>query len=127
MRLSHDITDIERRVSVIEEQILHINDTDNIILCLLIDRKPSELIFPEDIDQLFIGVLHICKCHMYPGYHDVLGVGVPQVEHVVDQLFFAGFDHAVLMADVHNRAKLILGHALLAGVRIYPEQEHDPA
>ena len=58
-------------------------------------------------------------------HHDILCLGVAQVKYVIDHLFFIGFYNAVFVADIHDGTKLRLGHCVIPGVRIYPEQHEN--
>ena len=125
MRLAHDVADVEGLVFIIQQQILHINNADDIVLGLLVDRQAGELVLAEDLDQLFVGVVHVRKCNVYAGNHDVLCVRIAQVEYIIDHLFLIGLYGAVFMADIHDGAELVLCDPFAGRIRVYPQQEHD--
>ena len=119
--LTHDVTDVEGFVLVVEKKIFHIDDTNNIVLSVFKNGKTGKLIFTENLDQLIVSIVYIGKCNVNTGNHDIFCVGVSQVKHVIDHLFFIGFDKAVLMAYIHDGTQLVLGHAVSRGVRVYSE------
>ena len=125
--LPQNIADLEVLTPVVEKEIFHINNADDIVLAVLADRKPCELVFAEDIDQFIVGIVYAGECNMHPGDHDILGIGVAQIEYIVDHFLFAGLDDAAFMADVDDGAELFLGHAFLHGGGIHPEKQHDKA
>ena len=89
MRLAHNITNVERLcLFVIEQKIFHINNTDDIVRSIFINRKTCELIFAENGDQLFVSIIYFCECNVNAGNHNIFCVGIAEIEHVVDHLFF---------------------------------------
>ena len=72
----HNIADMELLHAVEKQQVFHVDRTNDIISRLFENRKACELIFAKKFDQLFIGTVHIGKCHMYPGDHYILRFGV---------------------------------------------------
>ena len=125
MRFPHDISDLEILIAVIEKQILHIDDTDNVILAALVNRKAGKLVLPKDLDQFLVCIIDFRKCNMNHGNHNILRLGVAQVEHIVDHFLFFRLNNAVLMTHIHDRPKLILCHGLVHCCRIHAKQKHD--
>ena len=123
---SHNIPDMEFFcVSVIvKQQVLHVNCTDHIVGRIFINRQPCEFIFTENVNQLFICAVYICKCYVNAGNHNIFCVGIAEIEHVVDHLFFVWFDYSVFVTYIDDRTKLVLCHCGWSCVRIDTEQKH---
>ena len=115
MRLAHNISYIKGLASVVQKEVLHINDSDNIIRVFLVNGKTGKLIFPENLNQLIVGVVYIGKCYMYSGYHNILGIGISQVEYIVDHLLFIRLDDSIFMAYINNCTQIFLCHCLIGG------------
>lgn len=64
MRLTKKIFHMKLGICIIKKQILHINDTDDVVLRFLVDRKTGKLIFTENIDQFFISIVYTGKGDM---------------------------------------------------------------
>ena len=101
-----------------QEQILHVDSSDDIVRGVFIHGKSCIL-----IQQFMVSAVDVCKCHMYPGNHDVFCPGVSQVEYVVDHFLFFGFDHTVLMAYIHDCTKFVLSHGIILCIRIDPKEK----
>ena len=54
MRFTEKTTDIKSFIGIIKKEILHIDDSDDIVLCALVNRKTGETVFAENINQFFI-------------------------------------------------------------------------
>ena len=124
MRLSEEMIDNKFLIFVVKKKILHVDDSHNVVLAVLINRQTCELILAENIDQLIIGGFYIRKGNMYSWNHDILGCGISKIKHIVDHFFFVGFNDTVLMADVYDGTKLLLGHGLAGCIRIHTHQAH---
>ncbi len=57
----------------------------------------------ENCQNIVISSIQTDRYHIDAWNHDILGVGIGKIEHIVDQLAFLGFDDTVLMTDVHGR------------------------
>ena len=75
-------------LTVIKKKIFHIDRSDNIIFCLLVNRKTGEFVFPEQVDQFVVTAVNISKSYVDTGNHDVFGNGITEIKHIVDHLFF---------------------------------------
>ena len=112
---------------IVKKQILHVNNTDNIILCLFVNRKSCEFVFTENINQFIEGTIDISKCNMYARNHNVFRLGIAEIEYVVDHLFFIRLDYTIFMADIHNGTKFFFCHSFIRRIRIYAKDQHDSA
>ena len=108
-----------------EKQVLHINGSDDVVCGILENRKTGVPVLPVEGEEFFIGAVHVRKSHMDSGDHNIPGHRVAQVYHVVDHFFLVRFDHAVLMADVHDGTQVFLGNALILVLGINVEQGQD--
>ena len=79
-------------------------------------------------EEMFYGPEGVRLCHcagpdmMYiedTGNHDVLCHGITEIKHIVDHLLLFGLDDALFVADLHDRAELILRDRVLFLVRIH--------
>jgi len=93
-----------------QDKVLDIDQTDNIVLVILIDRKPGIHGIPENCQNIVISSIQTDRYHIDAWNHDILGVGIGKIEHIVDQLAFLGFDDTVLMTDVHVGFQLAFSH-----------------
>ena len=112
-------------ICIIKKQILHINDTNDVVLRFLIDRKTGKLIFTENIDQFFISIVYTGKGDMHLGNHDIFGIGISQIKYIVDHFLFIGFNHAILVADIYDCTKLFFSHCFIRSIRINMHDQHD--
>ena len=119
MRLTEKVPDIKRIILIVKKKILHIDDTNDIILCVLINRKTGKSVGSENIDQFFVSIVYVGKCYIDTGNHDVLGICISEIENVVDHFFFVGFNDTILVADIHDGTELFLGHGFVDSIRIY--------
>jgi hypothetical protein len=65
---------------------------------------------------------HVQAEHVRPRHHHLPHERVLQLEHAVDHLALAAFDHALARADVHQGPELLLRHLGLAGLPLRPNQ-----
>ena len=124
MRLSEEMIDNKFLIFVVKKKILHVDDSHNVVLAVLINRQTRELILAENIDQFIIGGFHICKSNMDSRHHDVLGCGISKIKHIVDHFLFVGFNDAVLMAYIHDGTEFFLRHGFACRIRVYTHQTH---
>ena len=124
MRFAEKTADIKSFIGIIEKEILHINDSDDIILCVLVNRQTGKTVFAENIDQFFISRIYIGKCDVDTWNHDVFCIGIPEIKHIVDHFFLIRFDDTVLMTDINNRTKLFFGHGFIGCIRIHSQKLH---
>ena len=88
MRFTEKTADIKSFIGIIEKEILHINDSDDIVLCVFVYRQTGKTVFAENIDQFFISRIYIGKCDVDTWNHDVFGIGIPEIKHIVDHFLF---------------------------------------
>ena len=119
MWLTEKVPDIKRIILIIKKKVLHIDDTNDIVLCVLIDWKTGKSVCTENIDQFFVSIVYVGKSYIDTGNHDVLGICISEIENVVDHFFFVGFNDTILVADIHDGTELFLGHGFVDSIRIY--------
>ncbi len=54
--------------------------------------RRCEFVFAENVDQFFVSSIYISKCNMDARNHNIFRFRIAEIEHVVDHLFFIGFD-----------------------------------
>ena len=109
---------------LMEKQIFHIDDTDDIVRRIFVDRKPGKHFFLENFQQVIVAVINIGKYHIGPGNHDIFGLGVAKIKHVVDHDLFFIFQNAFLMAYFHDGAQLVGGEVAIFLIRVDPQKQH---
>ena len=119
IRLTQVIPQLKFLVFRDQEQVLDIHDANDIVRRLLIDRISRILLLSENIHDLLIAGIHIEECHINTRNHNILRDRIPKIEHVVDHLLLVGLDHTLFVADLHDRAELILCDRVLFLVRIH--------
>ena len=77
---------------IIEQQILHIDNTDDIIGTVLINRKSCKLILSEQFDQLLIGIVDVCKSHIDTRYHNLFCLRITKIKQIIDHVFLQDFN-----------------------------------
>ena len=107
---SHDITYLEHTLIGHQKKILYINDTNNIIAVIFIDRNTCVHGFLEQSQQFVIACFHINGSHINSRNHDILGNRIAEIEHIVDQLLLFLFDDTIFMADIHIGLQLCFCH-----------------
>ena len=124
MRLAEKTADIKPFIRIIEKEILHVDDSDNVILRIFVYRKTGKTILTENVDQLVVSRVYIGECNVDTGNHDVLGISITEIKHIVDHFFLIRFDDTVLMADIDDRTKLFFGHGFIGCIRIHTQKLH---
>ena len=102
----------------IEEVVPGAEDTHDVVRVLLIDRETGETGVLDGLDDLLVGIPGPEHHHVGAVDHYVLGHGVVEIEDVFDHLFFVRLDGALLLAQIHKGAELILRHRLEPRVRL---------
>ncbi len=108
-----------------KNEVLDIDETDYIVLLLLVHGKTGIHGFPEYIHHLVIGSVYVDSNHIDPRDHDILCQGIGKIKHIIDHFPLFGFDDAVLMTYLHIGAKLGLGHGSHALAWIDMHQPQD--
>ena len=124
MRFPQETVNDKFFIFVIEEKILHIDNSHDIILAVFVNRETGEFVFTENLDQLIIGGFHVCKSNMDSRHHDILGCGISKIKHIVDHFFLIGFNDTVLMAHIHDGTELFLSHGLAGSIRVHTHKAH---
>ena len=106
---------------IIEQQILHIDNTDDIIGTVLINRKSCELILSKQFDQLLIGVVDVCKGHIDTRYHNLFCLRITKIKQIIDHVFFFCFDDTCLMGNIHDGTQFFFCQLILIRIRIYTQ------
>ena len=127
MRSTEIMTDIKRFITVIKEQILHIDDTNHIILILFVYRKSGKAILTEDVDQLLVSTFHTGKSHIDSGNHNIFGIGIAKIKDIIDHFFFVRLDHTVFVAYVYDGTEFFFCHSFAGCIRIYTKEMHHPS
>ena len=106
------------RPAGIDEPLPGAEQADDVVGVLLIDREPGQAGGLYGGLDLLGRVVHPQHLHVGAVNHHVLGGHVVKLEDVLDHLFLAGLDGALLLADVHHHADALLGYliVLLIGV-----------
>ena len=119
MRLAKKIADIKGIILIVKKKILHIDDSDDIVLCVFVDRKTGKSVSAENIDQFLIAVIYIGKRYIYTGNHNILGICITEIENIVDHFLLVGFDDTILMAYINDGTQFFFRHDIVDIVRIY--------
>ena len=56
--------------------------------------------------------------------HDILRIGVSQIEHIVDHFLLVRFDDPAFMADIHDGPEFFFSHTFSGRRRIYSQENH---
>ena len=101
-----------------QDKVLDVDETDNIVFIILIDRKPCVHGITEHCKYIIIGSIKTDRYHIDPGDHDVLGMSIGKIKHIVDQLSLFGFNDAILVADIYIGLQLTFCHGTGFFIRI---------
>ena len=107
----------------IEQQVFHIQDTDDMIGRFFINRHSCIVVFPVNFQDFMVGAVRFYKCHIDPRGHNFSCKRIGKIKYIVDHFTFFCFNHAAFMADVHDCFQLFFCHHISAFVRIYPQQK----
>ena len=107
----------------IKQQILHIDDTDDIIGSVFVNRKTCKFVFFEYFNQFIVSAVDICKCHINSRYHDFFCLGITEIEYVIDHLVFFGLNNAGFFSDIDNGSQFFFGHGFVFCIRINTQKE----
>ena len=72
--------------------------------------------------QVIIGASDISKSHINAGNHNILGLGITEIEHVVYHLAFLALNNAFLMADVDDGAQLVFCDSVAFSALVDPQK-----
>ena len=119
----HNVLDREMFPVFIKQQILHIDDTDDIIGSVFVNRKTCKFVFFEYFNQFIVSAVDICKCHINSWYHDLFCLGITEIEYVIDHLVFFGLNNAGFFSDIDNGSQFFFGHGFVFCIRINTQKE----
>ena len=88
IRFTHDIPHGKMLLVLAEEKIFHVQDTDDVIGRILIDRKSGKFVFLKNINQFVISIIYICKSHIRSWNHNFLCLRITKIKQIVDHLMF---------------------------------------
>ncbi len=106
------------RLPGVEQIGAGVQDADDVVGVLLVDREPGQAGLPDGADNLLVAVLGPEHDHVGAVNHDLLGGHVVELEDVVNHLLLARLNGPLLLADVHHHADLLLGDLILLGVGV---------
>ena len=123
IRFTHDIPHGKMLLVLAEEKIFHVQDTDDVIGRILIDRKSGKFVFLKNIDQFVVSIIYICKSHIRSWNHDLFCLCITKIKQVIDHFMFFGFDDTVFFADIHDGTEFFLCHLIVVCLWIYMQQK----
>ena len=65
------------------------------------------------------------KRHINTWNHDLLGLGISEIEYIVNHISRFILDNAVLLSYINDCTKLLLGHDTLGIALSYSKEEND--
>ena len=71
-----------------EQHVLYVDDPHHIVRGFLIHGEPGIAFFPKHLKQFIKPCIDIDEGHVNPGYHDIRGHRIAQVEYVVNHFLF---------------------------------------
>ena len=120
--LTHNIAHAEA-LTLKSDELLHIDDTDDVLLLALVNGKPGVHILLENGKNFFIFTLDIDTDHTYLGDHDILGDMVGEIEEVVYHITLFRLYLSVLVAYIDIGLDRIFGDSIRPSVGIYSHDE----
>ena len=94
---------------IIEADVLHIHDADNIIHIGFADRKPRAHLAHNDGFIFLEGARHRNKLDAFPGDHNIHSAFVREAESPVDNLRLAVRNHTLVFRITHDHLQFFFG------------------
>ena len=105
----------------IENEIFHINNANDIVCIFFVDRDTGKALLLKQLHKLIERCRNIYHDHVDTRNHNIFCNSIPEIEHIIDHLFFFALNHTFLMADFHDGTQFILCDGILFFVWIYPQ------
>ena len=131
-RLPHQPFQVPERPAVIAcvrmvtQGIFQMQDTDDMVNILLIDRIAAVISLHHKGDGILQRHIRVNGHYALPVGHDILSFLVSELEDVGNHLRLAGLDDSLLMAFVHHIDDLFFRHVRLTGIPVYAEYPQNP-
>ena len=113
------------RLRVKTHGILQMQDTDNVVDILLIDRITAVFALYHKIQGFFQRHFRVYGHHIGSVGHDILGFLVAKFKNIGDHLCFTGLNHPLLMPLIYHIDDFFLGHVRIARIAVNPQQAQD--
>ena len=110
-----------------EQKVFDIHETLYIVRIVLVDGNSGIHGFPEQCQQFVVGGFHIHHCYINFRNHNVFGIRITEIKHIVNHFPFFCFYGAVFMADIHIGFQIPFCHGRCFFCRMNMEQKHDTA
>ncbi len=106
----------KRSVGQRHQQFAIVNDADDVVFGFLIDRQFRVAFGDDDVEHATRRIVDRNRYHLRPRLHHFTHDRIAELHHRMDQLALFFFDHALLGADVDQRANVFFGNVDLVRV-----------
>ena len=108
-------------------EVLDVQDPDDVVPFLFIDRQPCEMLIPVDFLDCFIRIVYAYGDDVGTGNADIPGALITEIVHIIDHfLLFAG-GLPVLVADIDHGADLVFRDRGIPSILWNAQERHHPA
>ena len=101
-----------RRLEV-RQEVLGVEDADDLVDRLLVDRDPAVTLLDDRVDRLLEGRAGGQGDDVDPGDHHLVEAAIAELDDRVDHLLLLGLEDALLAAPLDDQAELLGGDLAL--------------
>ena len=98
---AQDILYLKRPLTRHEQEVLDVDDAHYVVRVIFINGNTGIHGFSEYGKQLIVRGVDVNHRNINFRDHNVFGIGITEVEYIVDHFAFLCFNGTVLMADIH--------------------------